>query len=242
MKGFILLFAMCCSLTVQAGYKIHMPLEASNDGRLPDGSIIFVGNDKPTTPETPEEVSDCEFDISGKLFAEIAGYGEVVEIRFYNGQQIANGTKGKEMMVQDTATYSEICMNGQAPKPFVPEAEWENGSCKYNSGLGFDSPRYWTDTYDVNDNNIKLFLMALLGSYEGHGSLSRGKPGIIFPSEWKLVDPFDVQMTQANSSKKITYNGYQYYRGQLKDTRPDTGGDEPSKRSIYYYEICRTKI
>lgn len=237
MKSLNLLLISCLSIPAQAAFTIHAPLEITKNGRLPDGSIVFVGGTPPITPEEPEDGS-CLFDIStSTLVAEIVGYGETVQINLHKGQRISNGVKGKLMMTEQNATYYEICLNGQSPLPFVPETEWANGECKYNSGLGFDAPRYWADTYDVGDPNIKLFLAAALGTYEGNGRLSFGMPGMILPSDWSFIPPSSIQMS-VNGNGKITYNGYQYFKGSLRDTRQEGVEGSPT----YYYEVCRNKI
>ena len=240
MRNIFLLVLCAVSISINAEYRVNLPLEVSNNGQLPDGSIVFIDNTLPVTPEEPE-ASDCSFDISSStLIVEVTGYGEVVQIQFNNGNRIVNGIKGKAMMAQMPAIYYELCMNGQQPIPFVEESEWENGDCKYNSGLGTAPPRYWIDTYDFDDHNIKLFLTAVLGTYENKSLLSLGTPGVIFPSEWIFKYPFDMQIT---NNKKIIYNGYQYSKGKLIDTREEPKQDDDTIiRPLYYYEVCRSKI
>jgi hypothetical protein len=218
---------------------VSLPLEVSSNGQLPDGSIVFVDNTPPVIPEEPE-VSNCSYDLAGTLFAEIAGYGEIAQVKFNKGNRIANGTRGKLMMVEANASYYEICMNGEQPIPFVAETVWENGDCKYNSGLGFDASRNWIDSYAFDDPSVKLFMSGSLGSYESRGFLSRGTPGVIIPSEWTDFPTGGIVMT---NSEKIVYRGYQYSKGKLIDTREDSDQTDPSiKRDLYYYEICRSKI
>jgi hypothetical protein len=245
MKGLFLLFVGCFSLSIQAGYRIHSPLEISNNGGLPDGSILFVGGNggtTPTNPETPEEggESNCLYDIgTGTAYVEIAGNGEVAVAKLYNGQRISNGVKGSSMMTQMNASYYELCLNGQAPIPYVPASDWANSECKYNSGLGFDSPRHWSDTYDINDNSIKLFSGISLGEYENNGSISQGTPGAVFPNDWVLLPSYELKMT---SNGRIVYNGYQYFRGALKNSIDGPVDQNGQSKPTYYYEVCRTKI
>jgi hypothetical protein len=240
MKVIILVGIYSLSFVAQAEYRIYDPLETANNGRLPDGSIVFVGGNPPITPEEPEE-NDCVYDIgAGTAFVELIGYGETVQIKLHKNQRISNGTRGQAMFSVETATYYELCMNNQSPIPFVPEPEWENGACKYNSGLGYDATRYWVDTYAFEDQSVKLFMFGALGSYEGNGSISTGVPGVIFPSGWLSYPRGGIQMTNNN---KIIYNGYQYYKGKLIDTREDESQDDSTiKRPLYFYEICRSKI
>ena len=239
MRNIFLLVLCAVSISINAEYRVQLPLEVSSNGQLPDGSIVFIDNTPPITPEEPE-ASDCSFDVSGTLFAEIEGYGEVVKIKFNKGNRIANGTRGKFMMSEANATYYEICMNGEQPIPFVAETVWENGDCKYNSGLGFDVSRNWIDSYSFNDTSVKLFMSGSLGSYENKGYLSRGTPGVIIPSEWTDFPTGGIVMT---NSKKIIYRGYEYSKGKLMTTVEDSDQTDPSiKRDLYYYEICRSKI
>lgn len=234
MRTLNILLISCLSIPAQAAFTVNFPLELTKNGQLPDGSIVFVGGTQPVTPATPEEGS-CVFDISSDtMVAEFVEYGETVQINLHNGQRIINGVKGKSMNTDQNATYYELCLNGQQPIPFVPETEWADGECKYDSGLGFDQPRYWSDTYD--GPSVKLFIAANLGSYEDNGTLSFGLPGMILPIGWEIIPPSIIQMS-GNGSDKITYNGYQYFKGGLRNTRSDIEGGP-----IYYYEICRNKI
>lgn len=220
--------------SVNASYRIYAPLEIKNNGRLPDDSIVFVGgNDNtPEVPETPESGS-CLYDLGATtLFAEIVDYGDVAQVRFYNGQRISNGVKGEQMLSQGNASYYELCLNGQAPIPYVEETEWGNGECKYNSGLGLDSPRYWSEAYSLNDSSLRIFLASPIGTYENHAYLMNGTPGVVFPSEWTNVNGELVVTT----SGRISFNGYQYYKGALKNTREDSNG-----RDVDFYEVCRTR-
>jgi len=227
------------TVSSQAAYRIYVPLEIKNNGSLPDGSVVFVAGNGSVTPE-PEEPSSgsCSYDIaSSTLFAVISQYGDTAEIPFYHGQRIINGVKGQLMLSQGTASYYEICLNGQAPIPYVPEPEWENGTCKYDSGLGLDAPRYWSQAKSQTNSSINVFVAAALGSYEGSARLINGVAGVGFPNDWSINGNNELEMSSNNS---LVYNGYQYSRGALKNNKEESYNSDV--RDVYYYEICRTKL
>lgn len=228
------------TVSSQAAYRIYAPLEIKNNGQLPDNSIVFIGGSTPVTPEEPEEPSNgaCSYDIgSSTLFAVISQYGDTAEIAFYQGQRISNGVKGQLMLSAGTASYYEICLNGQAPIPYVPEPEWENGTCKYDSGLGLDAPRYWSQRKAQNNSSIDVFYAAGLGSYEGSARLLYGSAGVAFPNDWTSNTDSELEMS---SNYSFVYNGYKYSRGALRNTKQENYNSE--LRDVYYHEICRIKL
>ena len=229
------------TVSSQAAYRIYVPLEIKNNGRLPDDSIVFVGGSGSVTPEPePEEPSNgsCDYSVaSSTLFAVISQYGDTAEIALYQGQRIINGVKGQLRFSEGTASYYEICLNGQAPIPYIAETEWENGTCKYDSGLGLDAPRYWSQAKSETNSSIDVFVAASLGSYEGNARLLYGVAGISFPNDWNVNGNNQLEMS---SNHSLVYNGYKYSRGALRNTKQDTYNSDV--RDVGYYEICRTKL
>lgn len=118
MKRLSVLTICCFSMVAQAGFNMRVPLEIKENGRLPDGSIVFINSNNPTTPTIPEEEpSDCVADVmSGTYYYIQEASGESMIFKAFNGQRISNGTRGK--LVDGSAeTYGipiyELCMNGQ---------------------------------------------------------------------------------------------------------------------------------
>jgi hypothetical protein len=245
MKRLSVLTICCFSMAAQAGFNMRVPLEIKENGRLPDGSIVFINSNNPNTPETPEEESSgCLVDImAGTYYLIQEATGESVDFKLYNGERISNGTKGKlvdgSLEMYGTPVY-EICMNGQTPQPYVEPVEtWANGECKYNVIEG--PARYWTE---VNNGNIvgeKVFQSAYLGS-AGYVSFY-DNPQISFFNFGTLYN----YGRKVNSNSQLVYSGYKYYKGKYIYSRDngfsysDNYGGPTFTSPVDYYEICRTQ-
>lgn len=78
-----------------------------------------------------------------------------------------------------------------------------------------------------------------MGEYENYGSISQGTPGAVFPNDWVLLPSYQLKMT---NNGRIVYNGYQYFRGALKNSNDGPVDQNGQSKPTYYYEVCRTKI
>jgi hypothetical protein len=246
MKNIGLVLVCCLSTVAQAEYRMLMPLEVKNNGRLPDGSIVFSGANGPTTPVEPvEEATDCTVDIAaGTYYLAQEEVGETLIIKAYNGQRISNGIKGK-LLDGSFETYGllvyELCMNGQLPQTYVEPAEtWANGECKYNT-LGEAPQRYWTEVNNGNTQGEKVFQNASLGgsgyvSFYDNPQMSFFNFGVLYNYGRKV-----------NSNSRFVYNGYTYYKGKYiysivnGYSYSDNYGGSKFTSPIDYYEVCRTQ-
>lgn len=246
MKRLSVLTICCFSMVAQAGFNMRVPLEIKENGRLPDGSIVFINSNNPTTPTIPEEEpSDCVADVmSGTYYYIQEASGESMIFKAFNGQRISNGTRGK--LVDGSAeTYGipiyELCMNGQSPEPYVEPAEtWANGECKYNT-LGEAPQRYWTEINNANIQGEKAFQNASLGasgyiSYYDNPNVNFVNFGVLYSYGRKV-----------NSNSQFIYNGYKYYKGKYiysisnGFSYSDNYGGPTFTSPVDYYEICRTQ-
>jgi hypothetical protein len=244
MKKISLVLVCCISTVAQAEYRMLMPLEVKNNGRLPDGSIIFNGANGPTTPVEPvEEGTDCMVDVAaGTYYLVQEAAGESMIVKGINNQRISNGTRGK--LADDSYAYGgihiyELCMNGEAPQPYVEPVEvWGNGECKYNT-LGTAQARYWAEADDDSVSGQHVFLNSYIGDY---GYLSYTSSNMSFLN-------FGTQYTygiQVKSNSKVVYNGATYYKGKFIRSTPNSyshseNGGQTSVSDMYYYEVCRTQ-
>jgi len=125
--------------SAQTTYRVKIPLEISNGGRLPNGTIIIGGgtntggstggnnggstggNNGGNTGGNTNGNTDCYFSIDDShYYAEIYENGNLVHIsKFYNANSMSNGVKGKTKQVMEEgnekSVISEICFNGEAP-------------------------------------------------------------------------------------------------------------------------------
>lgn len=244
MKKISLVLVCCLSTVAQAEFRMLMPLEVKNNGRLPDGSIIFNGSNGPTTPVEPvEEGTDCMVDVAaGTYYLIQEATGESMIVKGINNQRISNGTKGK--LADDSyAEYGmliyELCMNGESPQPYVEPVEvWGNGECKYNT-LGTAQARYWTEVNEVDSSSQHVFLNSYIGDY---GYISFAESNMSFLNFGTLYN-YGVQV---KSNSKIVYNGATYYKGKFIRSTPNSysysmNGGPVWRSDTYYYEVCRSQ-
>lgn len=246
MKRLSVLTICCFSMAAQAGFNMRVPLELKENGRLPDGSIVFINGTGPTTPTTPDEgeQSNCKGDLAGGTYYMVqTATGETLDTKIYNGSQISNGSKGK-LYDSQYAEYGiylyELCMNGQSPQPYTPpiaEEYWPDGSCKYNT-LGSEQSRFWVEAKEGGVGQ-DMFLNSSLGDY---GYISFNSSNMSFLNFGNLYNYGRL----VNSNSKIVYDGYTYYKGKYVRTSPagysySENGGPTYTSDAYYYEVCRKK-
>lgn len=241
MKKISLVLVCCLSTVAQAEYRMLMPLEVKNNGRLPDGSIIFNGSITPVDPV--EEGSDCKVDIAaGTYYLLQEAVGESMIVKSINNQRISNGTRGK--LADDSYASAgihiyELCMNGQTPQPYVePVDVWGDGECKYNT-LGSAQSRFWTEADDSTVSGQRVFLSSYIGDY---GFISYNASNMNFLN---FGTPYNYGL-QVKSNSKVVYNGATYYKGKFIRSTPGTyshseNGGQTFVSDTYYYEVCRTQ-
>lgn len=247
MKKTILIGVFCVNAISQAEFRILMPLEINNNGSLPDNSIIFKNINEeitPETPATPEEATDCKFDInSGTYYAIYEAAGESVVEKMLNAQKISNGSRGK-FIDGSRETYGapvyELCMNGEEPQLYVEPAEtWANGECKYNT-LGEAAPRFWVEINNANIQGEKAFHSANAGV---SGYISYHDTNATFLNFGTLYG-YGIKI---NNNSQIIYNGYKYYKGKYIYSLENGYSYTDNYNGIVfsspmdYYEICRTQ-
>jgi hypothetical protein len=239
MKKIILMSFFCLTAISQAEFRIVLPLEISNNGRLPDNSIIFKNPNEEVIPETPDDIStpsNCVGDVKIGTYYLIDEYPDyLITTKIFGRQLISNGTQGK-LIENSYETYGvplyEVCLNGETPKPYIdPVENWVNGDCKYNRITNQESVKYWVEADDPAVQGGRLFrhlafgnrangFIGLDGYNADHSTFINF--GVKYPYGWQF---------EANA--KVIHNGYIYYKGKFRYKEPE--------HAIYYHEICRTQ-
>lgn len=252
MKKIILMSFFCFTAISQAEFRMVLPLEISNNGRLPDNSIIFKNANEEGIPETPDDIdtpSNCVGDVNIGTYYLIYEYPDsLIATKVLGGQRISNGTQGK-LIENSYETYGvnvyELCLNGETPEPYIdPVENWANGDCKYNRISSEESVKYWLENNDPAVQGGRLFRLLAIGNHEdGYIGLDGYKAAQSTFINFGVKHPYGWQ---ADANSKIINNGYVYYKGKLKYTEPEkvlysvnTGFVYSSP--VYYHEVCRTQ-
>jgi hypothetical protein len=219
-----------------ASYTAHIPLEITQAGSLPDGSIQFIDPANPTNPNPPTETENlnCYYNMTGDFSAHADGYidGYYIVSRIYEGKEVINGSKG---IVKDSSSgfdYAEICFGSEGPIFKIDnalDAGWDIDDCRYSENpLDPDNNYYWREVSGKNEYaDRQAFTNAELGP---RGSVTYQTTGLVFPVGYVNTDYGQIQPKNNGTIKRGSIS---FSRGSPAVHRPIEGGQE------HLYAICK---
>lgn len=218
-----------------ASYTVHMPLETTQSGSLPDGSIKFVDPSSPTNPNpTDPETLSCYYNITDNFSAYADGYSEgyYISTKVYEGKEVMNGIKGKVKYITSVFEYAEICFKSEGPifkVDIAVDTGWDIDDCRYaENSLDPNNNYFWREILGKNEYaDRKAFTNAELGP---KGSITYQTNGLVFPVGSVNTDYGQIQPKNDSTIKRGEIS---FSRGNPADIRNIAGGTE------YLYEVCK---